>query len=77
MARALDLERANAAPDRSAEITSVGGSSSGSQPVVTREVPDLRGDRRRRSGPLAGRHSLEAALDRGSALNLGSAPWPG
>jgi hypothetical protein len=51
-------------------------------PLVTtgshqRGAIDLRGDRRRRSGPLAGRHSLEAALDGGSALNLGSAPWPG
>jgi len=26
---------------------------------------------------LAGRHSFEAALDGGSALDLGSAPWPG
>ena len=77
MARALDLERANAAPDRYVEVTT-----SLAAPLVTtsrspRGAIGLRGDSRRRSGPLAGRHSLEAALDDGSALNLGSAPWPG
>src|SRR5215216_382842 len=42
-------------------------------PLVTtgshqRGAIDLRGNRRRRSGPLAGRHRLGAALDRGSAF---------
>jgi hypothetical protein len=77
-AHALDLERANAAPDRSAEVTT-----SVAAPLVTtgrspREVPSIRGGRPSAAkGPVGRPPQLGAALDGGSALNLGSAPWPG
>jgi hypothetical protein len=76
-AHARNLERANATRDRSAEIPSVGAA-----PLVTtgrssREVPSIC-EAIVGGGTAVGRPpQLEAALDGGSALNLGSAPWPG
>jgi hypothetical protein len=75
MARALDLERANAVRDRYVEVTTVGDGSSGRSP---REVPSIcgatvGGEGARRQTSTAWR----PRLDGGSALNLGSAPWPG
>jgi hypothetical protein len=65
MARALDLERANAVRDRYVEVTTVGDGSSGDNRSVTpRGAIDLRGDRRRRRGPLADLDSLKATFGR-------------
>jgi hypothetical protein len=73
MARALDLERANAARDRYVEVTT-----SVAAPLVStgrspRDVPSICEATVGGEGPLADLHSLEAALDGGSALNLGFA----
>jgi hypothetical protein len=77
MARALVLERANAAPHRYVEVTTLAaslvttGRSPCEGPPICRAIV---GGGAARCQPAT---ALEATLDGGSALNLRSAPWPG
>jgi hypothetical protein len=75
VARALDLEQANAAPDRYVEVsTPVAGLATTG---VIREMPSIGRCPTAAERPVGRPPQLEAALDGGLALNLGSAPWPG
>jgi hypothetical protein len=75
MARALDLERANAASDMYVEVTTAVAA-----PLVTtgrspREVPSICGATV--GGERARRQTATAWRPHWTAVRLGSAPWPG
>jgi hypothetical protein len=65
MARAQDLERANAAPGRYVEVPTVAGGSCGHNGWGTRaEQPICKGERRPRNGQVAGHHSQWSRVGR-------------